>query len=79
MPRKTPSPSPRDNPVHDLLRVLDRELTVSDLDALPSSQLRQLRDLFTHWSSISGFRLDRRLTKELLAETPPALLRRQAG
>lgn len=44
-----------------LIAILDRELTVDDVVALPERDLTKLEDLLHHWSSIAdAVWLDRR-------------------
>jgi hypothetical protein len=48
----------------DLLHVLDRELTCTDLDTLPREQLRRLAGLLEHWHQLADLRLHRRAEEE---------------
>jgi hypothetical protein len=42
-----------------LLAILDGELTIEDLTALPPARLRRLASLFYHWNAMAEHRLPR--------------------
>jgi hypothetical protein len=48
------------NPGADLLRTLDRGLTLENLDAMPTKTLQELSGLLFHWHELVDMRLERR-------------------